>query len=91
MLKWKGILGLSFFGLTVAGYYNYHHNHSFRSLCNLAYAGVNMAYIYKYTKAKIHTKNEQASRYLRDALKDNGGIYLKLGQLIATLDVIVPD
>lgn len=28
---------------------------------------------------------------LRDALRSNGGIYIKLGQLIATLDVIVPD
>ncbi len=33
----------------------------------------------------------QAASYLRDALRKNGGLYLKLGQLIATLDVIVPD
>jgi predicted unusual protein kinase regulating ubiquinone biosynthesis (AarF/ABC1/UbiB family) len=36
-------------------------------------------------------KNRAASEYLRDSLRKNGGIYLKLGQLIATLDVIVPD
>lgn len=36
-------------------------------------------------------KHHQASQYLRDALAKNGGIYIKLGQLIATLDVIVPD
>ena len=28
---------------------------------------------------------------MRDALKANGGIYLKLGQIIGALDVIVPD
>ena len=28
---------------------------------------------------------------MRLALNKNGGIYIKLGQLIATLDVIVPD
>lgn len=33
----------------------------------------------------------EAASYLRDALRKNGGLYLKLGQLIATLDVIVPD
>ena len=50
-----------------------------------------MAYIYKYQKDPIEVKNRKASLYLRDALKSNGGIYLKLGQLISTLDVIVPD
>jgi predicted unusual protein kinase regulating ubiquinone biosynthesis (AarF/ABC1/UbiB family) len=73
------------------GAYQYENNHSFRSVCNLGYAGVRMAYIYKYTNLTIHQKNTTASEYLRDSLKNNGGIYLKLGQLIATLDVIVPD
>lgn len=57
MLKWKGILGLSFLGLTAAGFYHYQHNHSFRSLCNLAYAGANMACIYKYSRGTMHEKN----------------------------------
>ena len=36
-------------------------------------------------------KHLRASAFLRDALDKNGGIYVKFGQLIATLDVIVPD
>ena len=91
MLKLKGLLGLSLLGLAAGGYYQYQSNNSFRSLCNLAYAGAHMAYIYKYSTDSGQAKNERASEYLRNALRDNGGIYLKLGQLIATLDVIVPD
>jgi hypothetical protein len=49
MFKWKGLLGLSLLGLTAGGYHQYHYNNSFRSLCNLAYAGAHMAYIYKYS------------------------------------------
>lgn len=50
-----------------------------------------MAWIYKFSNNSSSQNNLDASTYLRDALKKNGGIYLKLGQLIATLDVIVPD
>jgi len=78
-------------GMGLMGYYEYENNNSFRSVCNLVYGGANMAIIYKYTDDPISIKNTRASEYLRDALKANGGIYLKLGQLIATLDVIVPD
>jgi predicted unusual protein kinase regulating ubiquinone biosynthesis (AarF/ABC1/UbiB family) len=92
MLKWKSLLGLSALGLGAGGaYYEYRNNNSFRSVCNLVYAGANMAYIYKFTNGSSEDKNTKASTYLRDALRKNGGIYLKLGQLIATLDVIVPD
>jgi predicted unusual protein kinase regulating ubiquinone biosynthesis (AarF/ABC1/UbiB family) len=79
--------------LTLAGvgYHQYHNNHSFKAVCNLAYAGTRMALIYKYAHDSIEDRHVRACSYLRDALKDNGGIYLKLGQLIATLDVIVPD
>jgi predicted unusual protein kinase regulating ubiquinone biosynthesis (AarF/ABC1/UbiB family) len=90
-MKWSRILGVSLLGATGVGAYQYQHNHSFNSLCNLAYAGAHMAAIYKYSSDPIEHKNERAGEYLRDALKKNGGIYLKLGQLIATLDVIVPD
>ena len=87
------MLGLSCTALTAGGgaYYQFQHSHSFRSVCNLIYAGANMAYIYKYSPSLIGQKHTDASIYLRDAVKSNGGIYLKLGQLIATLDVIVPD
>lgn len=50
-----------------------------------------MARVYKFSDDPMEVKNTNASIYLRDALRRNGGIYLKLGQLIATLDVIVPD
>ena len=50
-----------------------------------------MASIYKNSHSPLSQKHLDASPYLRDAVRSNGGIYLKLGQLIATLDVIVPD
>lgn len=84
-------MGLLAVGVGCGGYYGYNHNNSLRSLCNLAYAGAHMTYIYKFTSDSSSVKNTRASEYLRDALRLNGGIYLKLGQLIATLDVIVPD
>ncbi|CAM5998983.1 unnamed protein product [Sphagnum balticum] len=90
-LKWNhvlwGSLGLS--GLGCAYFYNT--NKAVRNVCNLLYAGANIFYIYKFTNESDTVKNTNASEYLRDALMANGGIYLKLGQLIATLDVIVPD
>lgn len=50
-----------------------------------------MFFVYKFSKNDMHSKNVEASTYMREALRKNGGLYLKLGQLIATLDVIVPD
>ena len=60
-------------------------------MLNVANAGMKMAYVYKFSDKKIHEKHIEASNYLKDGLRKNGGIYIKLGQLIATLDVIVPD
>lgn len=91
MLKWGKLLGLALAGGTATGYYQYEHNHSFRSICNLVVAGSRMAWVYKYSTFSIRDKHTQASEFLKSALRSNGGIYLKLGQLIATLDVIVPD
>jgi nitrate reductase alpha subunit len=50
MFRWRNIFGLSFIGLGSGGYYWYHNDNSFRSVCNLVYAGANMAYIYKFTQ-----------------------------------------
>ena len=87
---WKpAIIASSLLALSTT--YCYQYNHSFRSVCNLTYAGAQMAAIYKFSHSSIEHKNYKASSYLRDAFKSNGGIYLKLGQLIATLDVIIPD
>ena len=88
---WKLVAATSTISLGGLGYYRYKHDHTFRSIFNLTYSGIQMAYIYKYTSDSIQVKNIKASTYLHDALRSNGGIYLKLGQLIATLDVIVPD
>ena len=61
-------------------------------MLNVAKAGIQMAYVYKFNKdVDIREKHEEASTYLCEGLRKNGGIYIKLGQLIATLDVIVPD
>lgn len=54
MLKVK-ILGFTILGvgLCSTGYYKYQHDNSIRSVCNLIYAGTNMAYIYKFSKDPI--------------------------------------
>ena len=49
----KSITALSLLGLTAGTYHQYQYNHSFRSVCNLVYAGTNMAYIYKYHSQSI--------------------------------------
>ena len=60
MLIWKGLLGLSLSALTYGGYYQYQHSHSFRSVCNLIYAGSHMAYIYKFSSYPISQKHTTA-------------------------------
>lgn len=57
----------------------------------LGYAGLNMMRIYKFSSSDISTQHKHASEYLRDALLSNGGIYVKFGQFLASLDIIVPD
>lgn len=71
--------------------YAYSKNESLQKVVNVAYAGFQMGRIYKYSKETTTEKHAKASIFLRDALSANGGIYVKLGQLIATLDVVVPD
>lgn len=50
-----------------------------------------MAYVYYFHKGTLEQKHKIASQHMKEALRNSGGIYLKLGQLIATIDVIVPD
>jgi len=92
LLKYTTIASIAT-GIATAGlgYQQYEYNHSFKAVCNLVYAGTRMALIYKFSEDTIESKHIKASSFLRDALKSNGGIFLKFGQLIATLDVIVPD
>lgn len=49
-----------------------------------------MTYIYKYDEGDMAEKHEKASLVLREAFLKNAGLYIKFGQLIASLDVIVP-
>jgi len=35
--------------------------------------------------------HQQASLILKEAIIKNAGVYIKLGQLLATLDVLIPD
>lgn len=83
-----------FVGFVVFGTANYifpERFSPFRKVFNVGMAGIKMFWVYKYSEKNIQQKNQEASSYLRDGLRKNGGLYLKLGQLIATLDVIVPD
>lgn len=50
-----------------------------------------MSLTYKFSKKPASEKHTEAASYLEKALRKNGGIYIKLGQLISGLDVIVPD
>ena len=49
-----------------------------------------MAYTYK-TETNISIAHEKSAKVLRDAIERNGGVYLKFGQQLASLDIIVPD
>lgn len=51
-------LGLA--SLTGIGYYQYHHDHSFKSICNLVYAGTQMTLIYKYGQQSLSNKHIEA-------------------------------
>lgn len=50
-----------------------------------------MGLIYKFSTKTINKMHSEAAQHLKEALRKNGGIYIKLGQLISGLDVIVPD
>lgn len=60
-------------------------------LINVAKAGARMSLIYKFSNKSTSEKHVEAAQHLQEALRKNGGIYIKLGQLISGLDVIVPD
>jgi predicted unusual protein kinase regulating ubiquinone biosynthesis (AarF/ABC1/UbiB family) len=62
-----------------------------RHMYNIVNAGVYMTVIYKLSSKSPKDKHLLASKKLMEALRRNGGLYIKLGQLIASLDVIVPD
>ena len=49
MLKWKSLL-ICGAGLGAGGYFLYNTNRPFASMCHLGYAGVNMAFVYKFGK-----------------------------------------
>ena len=49
MGKWSKAAGLTVGMIGYGGYWQYEENHAFRSVCNVLYAGANMAYIYKGT------------------------------------------
>jgi predicted unusual protein kinase regulating ubiquinone biosynthesis (AarF/ABC1/UbiB family) len=51
-------------------------------------AAVKMAFIYSFDLEDSHRR---AARALFNAFLANGGLFIKFGQLIAGLDVIVPD
>lgn len=50
-----------------------------------------MGLIYKFSSKSKHEKHTQAAAIMKEAFKQNGGLYIKLGQLVATLDILVPD
>lgn len=49
-----------------------------------------MAQIYKFSNLPKDQKHTQAAEVLKEALIRNAGVYIKLGQLMATLEILVP-
>ena len=46
--------------------------------------------IYLFKNSTLEDKHQDSSKILKEALLKNQGIYIKLGQLLATLDVLIP-
>ena len=57
----------------------------------VTYAGIRMAAIYTLSKQSMHQKHMEASKVLKQAFVRSGGLYLKFGQIIGSLDIVVPD
>lgn len=61
-----------------------------KRLWNVTYAGVRIAWIYKTDAAEMGVKHDKASTILKDAFYENGGLWIKFGQIIGALDSLVP-
>lgn len=59
-------------------------------LIRLTKSAIYMAYLYK-TYTNLEETHLKAAESLKKSFEKNGGIYLKFGQLLASLDVVVPD
>lgn len=57
----------------------------------IAWAGISMAKIYTFDNDSMHEKHIRASKALKRAVVKCGGLYLKFGQIIGSLDIVVPD
>ena len=53
--------------------------------------GMRMGLVYKFSGKSKKDKHAEAAAIMKETFKQNGGLYIKLGQLIATLDILVPD
>jgi aarF domain-containing kinase len=57
----------------------------------LASTGVHMACIYGLKNASMSVKHTESAKLLHDAFQKNGGIYIKMGQIFASIDVLAPE
>jgi len=60
-------------------------------IMRLSWTGAKMAYVYGLKPATMHEKHMEAAKYLHDAFLANGGIYIKIGQILASIDVLAPE
>lgn len=60
-------------------------------MLSIAWAGLKMTKTYMFDSDSMHDKHIRSSRYLKTALLKCGGLYLKFGQIIGSLDIVVPD
>ena len=51
----------------------------------IGWMGVRMGWLYKFSKEPIEDVHVQCAQIMKEAFKKNGGLYIKLGQLIATV------
>ena len=64
---------------------------AFSRMLRVIKGGVNMLGIYFISGDTWENKHERAAKILKTSFLANAGLYIKFGQLIASLDVLVPD
>lgn len=57
----------------------------------ISYCGVRMFVIYKFSDLPMDQKHTKAALILKEGLIRNAGVYIKLGQQLATLEILLPD
>jgi predicted unusual protein kinase regulating ubiquinone biosynthesis (AarF/ABC1/UbiB family) len=96
-MLYSSLTGLS----AIAGYVNYQAPELKRSPYEFSQAilrggricvlGVKIASLYTFSQKNKSEKHTKAAEMMRDTFRKNQGLYIKFGQLLASLEILVPD